>query len=71
MKRKDTRIYLDYAATTPLDARVFSAMQPYLTIHFGNPGSVHVFGQEALAAIDKSREIIARCLQVEFNEIIL
>ena len=70
MKRKDTCIYLDYAATTPLDARVFSAMQPYLTIHFGNPGSVHVFGQEALAAIDKSREIIARCLQVEFNEII-
>ena len=40
-------IYLDYAATTPLDARVLMAMQPYLTEVCGNPSSLHCFGQAA------------------------
>ncbi|MEX0601392.1 MAG: aminotransferase class V-fold PLP-dependent enzyme, partial [Rhodothermales bacterium] len=39
------RIYLDHAATTPLDERVFEAMRPYLTDHFGNASSVHGAGR--------------------------
>src|SRR3989344_7407934 len=52
-------IYLDYAATTPLDPRVLRAMQPYFTENFGNPGSLHRFGQQAQAAVDEAREILA------------
>ncbi len=64
------RIYLDYAASTPLDPRVFEAMEPYFTERFGNPGSLHSFGQEAIAAIDKSREMIAKAIGTDFREIV-
>jgi cysteine desulfurase len=64
------RVYLDYAASTPVDPRVAQAMQPYFTEKFGNPGSLHSFGQEAIAAVDTAREIIAKHLGVEFREII-
>ena len=56
------KIYLDYAATTPLDKRVLKAMQPYLTEKFGNPSSIHFWGQEARAAIDQAREKVAKIL---------
>ena len=52
------RIYLDYAATTPVDPAVLRAMKPYFSEKFGNPGSLHSFGQEAISAVDKSRETI-------------
>ena len=45
------RVYLDYAATTPLDERVLAVMLPYFTNTFGNPSSVHVWGQAAEAAL--------------------
>jgi cysteine desulfurase len=64
------RIYLDYAATTPVDPAVLRAMQPYFSAKFGNPGSLHSFGQEAIAAVDQSRETIARAIGAEFREII-
>jgi cysteine desulfurase len=70
------RIYLDYAATTPVDPAVSRAMQPYFSgghggaAKFGNPGSLHSFGQEAIAAIDRSRETIARSIGAEFREIV-
>ncbi len=64
------RIYLDYAATTPLDEGVFKAMRPYFSDIFGNPGSLHSFGQEAMGAIDKSREAIAKMLEVDFRDVI-
>ena len=48
-------IYLDYAAATPLDPRVLKAMLPYLKDEFGNPSSIHRFGQKARQAIDDSR----------------
>ncbi|HSO27226.1 MAG TPA: aminotransferase class V-fold PLP-dependent enzyme, partial [Anaerolineales bacterium] len=45
-------VYLDYAATTPLDERVLAAMLPYFSVQFGNPSSVHSFGQQAEAALE-------------------
>ncbi|HOB90304.1 MAG TPA: cysteine desulfurase family protein, partial [Candidatus Colwellbacteria bacterium] len=56
------RVYLDFAATTPLDKAVFKIMRPYFSEYFGNPGAIHSFGQEAMKAIDQSREKIIRLL---------
>jgi cysteine desulfurase len=63
-------LYLDYAATTPVDPRVFAAMQPYLTERFGNPGSIHQFGQIARGAIDEARAAVAALLGAQPREII-
>ena len=54
------KIYLDYAATTPVDPEVMRAMTPYFSERFGNPGSLHAFGQEAIAAADRARETAER-----------
>ncbi|MFA6354673.1 MAG: cysteine desulfurase family protein [Candidatus Paceibacterota bacterium] len=64
------RIFLDYAATTPVDEKVFQAMRPYFGAKFGNPGSLHSFGQEAIGAVDLSREIIAKAIGAEFREVV-
>lgn len=63
-------IYLDHAATTPLDQEVQKAMQPYFSKIFANPGSIHTAGQEALTAIDKARAQVASFLNCETNEVI-
>jgi cysteine desulfurase len=63
-------IYFDYAASTPLDIRVERAMRPYFLKHFGNPGSLHYFGQEAIAAVDASREKLARLINADFREVV-
>jgi len=63
------KIYLDYAATTPVDPRVVKVMLPYLTVKFGNTSSIHSFGQEALGALEKSRKIMAKALNAEPEEI--
>lgn len=63
-------IYLDYSATTPVDSRVLEAMTPYFSASFGNPSSVHRFGQLAEAAIDSARETVARVLNCRPDEII-
>ena len=61
-----TSAYLDYQATTPLDARVLDAMMPYLTSKFGNPHSAeHRFGWEAEAALDIAREQVSGVINVE------
>lgn len=59
------RIYLDYAATTPLDERVFAAMQPYFSEKFGNPSSIHTWGQEADDAVESARETIEKLMIAE------
>lgn len=64
------KIYLDYAATTPVDPEVLRAMQPYFGKKFGNPGSLHSFGQEAIKAVDESREKIAKAIGADFREVI-
>lgn len=64
------RVYLDYSATTPADPRVVAAMLPYLTEKFGNASSVHFFGQEARAAVDRSRREVATLIGAKPNEIV-
>lgn len=64
------RIYLDHSATTPIDPRVLAAMMPYLTENYGNASSVHLFGQQARAAVDKSRRQIASLIGARPNEIV-
>ena len=63
-------IYLDYAATTPVDSRVLDAMLPYFNASFGNPSSVHRYGQVAEAAVDSARETVASVLNCRANEIV-
>ncbi|HYV24045.1 MAG TPA: cysteine desulfurase family protein [Pyrinomonadaceae bacterium] len=64
------RVYLDHSATTPIDARVLEGMLPYLTETFGNASSVHMFGQEARAAVDKARRQVAALIGARANEIV-
>lgn len=64
------RVYLDHSATTPADPRVVEAMLPYLMEKFGNASSVHFFGQEARAAVDRARREIAALIQARANEIV-
>jgi cysteine desulfurase len=63
------KIYLDNAATTPLDPKVLEAMMPYLTEHFGNPSSSHSFGRKTKTAIENSRRAIAKALNCTPGEI--
>lgn len=64
------RTYLDYAATTPLDERVLEKMLPYFREDFGNPSSVHYFGQRAEAALEDARQMVAGLLHARAEEII-
>ncbi len=64
------RIYFDYASTTPTDPRVIAAMDPYFYAQFGNPASPHAFGREALKAFENAREIVARSIGAQPEEII-
>ncbi|HET9870842.1 MAG TPA: cysteine desulfurase family protein, partial [bacterium] len=65
-----SKVYLDHAATTPLDPEVLEAMLPYLKEEFGNPSSVHAWGREARAALERSREKIAFTLNADLKEIV-
>ena len=66
-----TPIYLDYSATTPIDARVAEKMIPYLTEHFGNPASrSHAFGWTAEKAVENAREEVAKLVNADPREIV-
>jgi cysteine desulfurase len=67
---KEQKIYLDYAATTPVERRVLEAMLPYFSEQFGNPSSIHTYGQQGEAAVEDSREVVARVLGSHSKEII-
>src|SRR5216110_2845652 len=64
------RVYLDNSATTPVAPEVVDAMMPYLTGKFGNASSIHFFGQEAKAAVDKARHQVAALINARPNEIV-
>jgi cysteine desulfurase len=64
------KIYLDNAATTPTDARVIDAMLPFFSQVYGNPSSLHAFGQEAKHAIEEARYIVAQFISAKQEEII-
>ncbi|HEY3580771.1 MAG TPA: cysteine desulfurase family protein [Pyrinomonadaceae bacterium] len=66
----DRRIYLDHSATTPVDPRVADALTRSLVQNFGNPSSVHGFGQQARAAVDRARREVAALINAKPNEII-
>jgi len=63
------RVYLDNAATTPLDAEVMSVMCNVMESHFGNPSSIHAYGRESRALVEKSRKTIANLLHTSPAEI--
>jgi len=67
---KKQRIYLDYAATTPIDPKVLKVMTPYFQKEYGNPSSIHSFGQKGQIAIDEARERVASFLNCSSSEII-
>ena len=62
-------IYLDYNATTPIDAQVSEAMLPFINQHFGNPSSGHEYGRIAKAAVEQARGQVANLLNAESDEI--
>src|SRR5437899_1884989 len=64
------KVYLDHSATTPIDPRVVEALLPYLSERFGNASSVHSFGQEARAAVDRARRKVAALIGARANEIV-
>lgn len=63
------KVYLDNAATTPLDERVFEAMKPYLIDHFGNPSSIHSHGRTVRSGLEQARKKVAHILRVAPSEI--
>jgi cysteine desulfurase len=65
----EKRIYLDYAATTPVREEVLRAMMDYYSDHFGNPSSIYRTGREAKQALEESRNIIADSLNAKTTEI--
>ncbi len=62
-------IYFDHAATTPLGEEAFNKMRPYFTEIFGNPNSQHVFGREAVKAVDEARDTIASLIGCKPHEV--
>lgn len=64
------RVYVDYAATTPVDPRVVAAMQPFFSKFYGNASSLNSFGVEAKRALEKSRETIAGFMNAGAEELI-
>jgi cysteine desulfurase len=64
------RVYMDYAATTPVDPRVFKAMKPYFSEKYGNSASLHKQGREAKEALEESRKTIAAMINAKPSELI-
>src|SRR6185295_2220385 len=64
------RVYLDNSATTPVDPRVANAMARAVVENFGNASSVHGFGQQARAVVDRARREVASLIGAKQNEIV-
>ena len=64
------RIYMDYAATTPMLPEVAEAMQPYYSHRFGNPSSIHSMGQEASDAVEQARSQVAALIACRPEDVV-
>jgi len=64
------RIYMDYAATTPMHPEVLEAMKPYFTEIFGNPSSIHFHGREAKKVLDSARDSVAGFIGARSEEVV-
>ena len=64
------RIYLDYAATSPMDPRIVERMLPYFSQQFGNPSSLHYFGQQAEHEVDSARKAMLELLGASEHELV-
>ncbi len=64
------KIYMDYAATTPVDPRVLEAMKPYFSKKYGNSMSLHRFGREAKETLENSRKTVASLMKANSEELI-
>ena len=65
------RVYMDHSAGKPVDARVVEEILPYMQHLYGNPSSLHAFGQEARSALEEAREKVARLINAEKRESII
>ncbi len=68
--RKNKRIYLDYGASTPVEARVCEAMEPYWSTSYGNPSSLHQEGVEAKTALETARNTVAHAIHARLEQIV-
>src|SRR5579862_4498928 len=64
------RAYFDHNATTPVDPDVLAAMLPFLSQEYGNPNSVHSFGQSARGAVERARAAVAALIGARPSEIV-
>ena len=64
------KVYLDNAATTKVDPRVFKKMEPYFSKEYGNPSSIHDLGQNAFRDLMKAKEKVAKLIGGETNGVI-
>src|SRR5579862_8666519 len=64
------RAYFDHNATTPVDPDVLAAMLPFLSQEYGNPNSVHFFGQAARGAVERARALVAALIGARPSEIV-
>ncbi len=62
-------VYLDFAATTPIDSEVLDSMLPYFSENFGNPSSIHWYGQRAEATVEEARRCIAGLIACDPSQI--
>jgi len=63
------KVYLDNAATTILNGEVLQEMMPFYTDYYGNSSSLHSFGREAVAGVDRARDLVADCIGANSSEI--
>jgi len=64
------RVYLDHNATTPVDPAVLEAMLPYFSAEFGNASSIHSYGQQARAAVERARESVAALIGARAADVV-
>ncbi len=70
MKKNRKSIYLDYAATTPVNEDVFLKMKNFFSFDFGNPGSIHNSGVKAMASVEMARREVAKILGAKASEVV-